>query len=185
MFFFKKKKLLEIDKKIDSVHEQFMMINQRQEDMLSFLARIEHRLNTMEERIASSQSTVSQSIKQTETSIVKEISSLEECIKILDDEMKTLSEKTVVEMFSKLQTGIDEIYLVRKDISMAQKDSIAVLSDTIRQSYEQMKLIIGDDKEMCRERLDAVVRDLDDKLDMIDSSLRLLLLNSVMDQMKE
>ena len=185
MFSFRKKKLIEIDNKIDSVLEQLTISNQRHEDMISFFSKIENRLDLLEERLVDNQRTVSQSVKETEASVIAEIINLRECIKTFDEAMGTLSEKTVAEILSKIQSVVDEVNHVKDDISKSHNGSIVELCETINQLREHLQQLIMDDGTISRDRIEKATCELDNKLDILDSFLRLLLLNSVMDQIEE
>lgn len=123
MFFFKKKKLIEIGDKLDSVLEQISICNQKQGDIRVSIDRIEKRLDFIEERIA--------------------------------------------------------------DISKKQEVSMAALGESISHSCELLQQRISDQGITSQDKMGTMTKELDHKLEMMDSSLRLLLLNSVMDQIEE
>lgn len=159
MFFIKKKKLIEIENKIDSVMEQLSIFNHIQEDILSFYNMIENRLDSIEQRMDDNHSAVSQSLKETEASIIEEIDILKKCIKALDDKMLESQKES--------------------------KERIVTLGESISHSRELLQQLISDDGKISRDKMDASAHELSNKFDMIDLSLRLLLLNSVMDQIEE
>ncbi len=123
MFFFKKKKLIEIGDKLDSVLEQISICNQKQEDIWGSIDRIGKRLDFIEERIA--------------------------------------------------------------DISKKQEEGMAALGESISHSCELLQQRISDQGITSQDKMGTMTKELDHKLEMMDSSLRLLLLNSVMDQIEE
>ena len=185
MFFFKKKKLIEIDNKIESVLDQLRVSNRKYEEMISIFSQIENRLDVMEERIANTNNSISQNVKEAANTTIKEIGNLREGIKILDNTVCTLSEKNAEDINTKIQSIIEEIIFVKRNISEGQKVSSAELKETIDKTYEQLQQLIKDDGIVSREKIESTDRKLNGKIDMVDSSLRLLLLNSVMNQIEE
>lgn len=185
MFFFKKKKLIEIDSKIDSVLDQLIVSSKKYEEMISVLSQIENRVNALEERIANTNNLISQNVQESTNITIEEIGNLREGMKMLDHTVCTLSEKSAEDINTNIQSIIDEINLVKCNLSEGQNKGSAELKETIAKLYEQLQQMIKDDGIVSREKIGTIDCKLNDKLDMVDSFLRLLLLNSVMDQIEE
>ncbi len=62
---------------------------------------------------------------------------------------------------------------------------MAALGESISHSCELLQQRISDQGITSRDKMGMLAKELDNKLDMMDSSLRLLLLNSVMDLLEE
>ena len=142
MFFFRRKKLLEIENKIDLLMEQLVVTNQKQEEMLVIFSKLENRLDTVEKQMTNNQENIANCVKETEAS-------------------------------------------VKQEITNWQNENLVTQRESMNQSYERLLRMITDDGILSRDKVNAVACELDRKLDMLDSELRLLLLNSVMDQIEE
>lgn len=185
MFFFKKKKLIEIDNKIDSVLEQLKISNQRYEQIIDSFSKIENRLIQIEADVENNRQIVPQIIHEHKTSIVEEILNLREGLKSLETIVGELSEKNVDYLVTQVQFIVAEINLVKDNLTNSQKESVIALSKKIGQSCDCFQQMIKADSTVKWEKMEEVKCDLDKKLEMMDSSLRILLLNSVMDQIEE
>lgn len=115
MLFLKKKKLLEIDSKLDTVLDKLIESNKKYEEIICILSQIENRISGLEEQI--------------------------------------------------------ENNLEHKE--------------TINGMYEQLTELINNDVSVNQEYVKSIRNEINDNWNMVDSSLRLLLLNNVMSQIKE
>ena len=115
MLFLKKKKLLEIDSKLDIVLDKLIESNKKYEEIICTLSQIESRISGLEEQI--------------------------------------------------------ENNLEHKE--------------TINRMYEQLTELINNDVSVNQEYVKSIRNEINDNWNMVDSSLRLLLLNNVMSQIKE
>lgn len=184
MFFFKKKKLIEIDNKIDSVLEQLEISNQRYGQVLDSFSKIENRLSQIEADVENNRWIVPQIINEMETSIIEEITNLRASLKMLEVTVGELSEKNVDYIIMRIQSILAEINLMKDDLTKSQKESIVALNEKIGQSCNTLHQLINSNGIVNREKMEKVTCELDNKLEMMDSSLRILLLNSVMDQIE-
>lgn len=184
VFFFKKKKLIEIDNKIDSVLEQLEISNQRYGQVLDSFSKIENRLSQIEADVENNRWIVPQIINEMETSIIEEITNLRASLKMLEVTVGELSEKNVDYIIMRIQSILAEINLMKDDLTKSQKESIVALNEKIGQSCNTLHQLINSNGIVNREKMEKVTCELDNKLEMMDSSLRILLLNSVMDQIE-
>ena len=80
---------------------------------------------------------------------------------------------------------IDELAIVKTVVLSGQKERTTEINEIIIRSYNQLQQFINNDGSVSREKISSLNGELISKLDVLDSSLRLLLLNSVMDQIGE
>ena len=151
---------------------------------LDALSKIENRLYSIEEKNDNTRKIAYQNVDRVEKTVMAEANKLSERLKKLDD-MEDLSEKTIAEIVSKVESLSDELYSAKDNVLTTQQESVATLNEKINKLCEQLRQLIIDNGAASCNKAESIVSELDDKLDMVDSSLRLLLLNSVMDQIKE
>ena len=214
MFFFRKKELLEIESKIDTVIEQQVLSTKKYEEIIIHLSQIENKINALEIGIYNSFDRMAQSVQENTSALSMEIANFRDCIKNLSKTVHTLSEDNKEATLTKIQSVIDELTVVKNaahTLSEANKeetltkiqsviDELAVVKtaalngqiektteiiEVINRLDDQLQQSVNKDGNVSREKISALNGELISRLDMLDSSLRLLLLNSVMEQIKE
>ncbi len=148
MFFFKKKKLIEIDDKINSLLEQLQIYSCEQKVILDEISCIKNSAQLLEERIQDNNGAINNNQLELKMTITKEISNLK---KALD----------------------------------TQKKRIDLLSNDVMQAKDSLQKSIADEGKANQSEIEKKITSLDNNMEMVDSSLRMLLLNSVMDRMDE
>lgn len=184
MLFFNNKQLMEIDKKIDSVLDQLNISNHRQENILSKMDKIESKLELLEEQISNSHKNTSQYVQESKILIMKEINYLKEYLEILDSKIERLSENNSVTFIEKIQSVINEIKSVKVKILKSHEQSVTAMDKSFAYSSDLLQRLISDNRTINQVKIEKLTHELDKKLELVDSSLRLLLLNSVMNQIE-
>lgn len=176
---------MEIESKIDTIIEQQVVCNKKYEEIILHISQVENKLNIFEAQIDSSSDGIAQSIQENTSTVSAEIASVRESVKNLSETIHTLSEEDKKVILPKIQSVIDELAIVKTVVLSGQKERTTEINEIIIRSYNQLQQFINNDGSVSREKISSLNGELISKLDVLDSSLRLLLLNSVMDQIGE
>ena len=185
MFFFRKKELLEIESKIDAVIEQQVVSTKKYEEIIIHLSQIENKINALETGIYNSFDRMAQSVQENTSALSMQIANFRNSIKNLSETVHTLSEDNKEKTLTKIQSVIDELAVVKTAALNGQIEKTTEIIEVINRLYDQLQQSVNKDGNVSREKISALNGELISRLDMLDSSLRLLLLNSVMEQIKE
>ena len=104
--------------------------------------------------------------------------------------MLFLKKKKLSEIDSKLDTVLDKLIENNKKYeeiicTLSQIENNLEHKETINRMYEQLTELINNDVSVNQEYVKSIRNEINDNWNMVDSSLRLLLLNNVMSQIKE
>lgn len=182
MFFFKKKKLLEIENMIGAVVENLSITNQRQEEILSNLSSLENRMILLEDKVSVCHDELIHSVNDGVTTISCEANEIKCAVETLNTSVRGLSNTTLDRINSCNAELLVELNKMECTISKSKEESIESLMRSTAQSCELLHKFMNEGTEEQRMKMDSATKELWGKLEQIDSSIKLLLLNSVMDQ---
>lgn len=109
------------------------------------------------------------------------LSSIESRLNCIEEKTEKNHQLVLQELKLYEHTVKEEINKLREDMN-ALNMTITGISGSIEENRSVLQNQILNDGAENREKLLSMTRELEEKLDLLDSSLRLLLLNSVMDQ---
>lgn len=109
------------------------------------------------------------------------LSSIENRLNCIEEKTEKNHQLVLQELKSYEHTVKEEINKLREDMN-ALNMTITGISGSVEENRSVLQNQILNDGAENREKLLSMTRELEEKLDLLDSSLRLLLLNSVMDQ---
>ena len=102
----------------------------------------------------------------------------------MDEDLNSLSKTELAEVSLKLQLIMNEIHLVKNDTLQEQREVSSMFNKRINETKEELKAIVSEAQTVNHGKVEKFTQELESKLDMMESSLKLLLLNSVMEQIK-
>ena len=185
MYFYKKSDFVELDKKINTLTEQLCNYHSRQDAVFSYLDRIEKRLSLIESKIADNNCEISKKFQGLSINIFSQINSLNRCIDMIKSETINHTEEKYKENYIKIQLIIDEIMHVKYELLNAQKENMTPLIDSISLLSGTLQDAISKYNHMNIKEIDILSNELKNKYDELQTLIRLLLLNSIMDQLEE
>lgn len=124
------------------------------------------------------------SINEFHSNIKSDIDRIKELLKDVDEDLNSLSKTELAEVSSKLQLIMNEIHVVKNDTLQEQREVSSMFTRRLDETKEELKDIVCEAQTVNHEKVEKHTQELESKLDMIESSLKLLLLNSVMEQIK-
>ena len=124
------------------------------------------------------------SINEFQSNIKSDIDRIKELLNGVDEDLNSLSRTELAEVSSKLQLIMNEIHLVKNDTLQEQREVSSMFTRRLDETKEELKDIVSEAQAVNREKVEQHTQELESKLDMMESSLKLLLLNSVMEQIK-
>lgn len=184
MYFYKKSDFMELDRKINSITEQLYNYHSRQDDIVSRLDGMENRLCLIETQLIDNNCGLSKKIQDLSINIFSQINSLNRYMDLIKSETINHSEDEYKELCIKIQLIIDEIMHVKYDLLNAQKENIISLMDSISLLNGTLQDAVSKYNHMNIKEINNLSNELKNKYDELQSLIRLLLLNSVMDQLE-
>ena len=124
------------------------------------------------------------SINEFQSNIKSDIDRIKELLNGVDKNLNSLSKTELAEVSSKLQLIMNEIHLVKNDTLQEQREVSSMFNKSINETKEELKAIVSEAQTVNHGKVEQYTKELESKLDMMESSLKLLLLNSVMEQIK-
>lgn len=124
------------------------------------------------------------SINEFQSNIKSDIDRIKELLNGVDEDLNSLSKTELAEVSSKLQLIMNEIHLVKNDTLQEQREVSSMFNKSINETKEELKAIVSEAQTVNHGKVEQYTKELESKLDMMESSLKLLLLNSVMEQIK-
>lgn len=124
------------------------------------------------------------SINEFQSNIKSDIDRIKELLNGVDKNLNSLSKTELAEVSSKLQLIMNEIHLVKNDTLQEQREVSSMFTRRLDETKEELKDIVSEAQTVSHEKVEQHTQELESKLDMMESSLKLLLLNSVMEQIK-
>lgn len=185
MYFYKKSDFMDLDRKINSITEQLRSYDSRQDAIFSYLDNIENRLSLIESQLIDNNCVLSKRIQDLSINIFSQINSLNTYIDIIKSDTMNYSEEKHKELCIKIQLIIDEILHAKYDLLNAQKENMTPLMDSISPLSSTIHDAISKYNHMNIKEINILNNELKNKYDELQLLIRLLLLNSVMDQLEE
>ena len=124
------------------------------------------------------------SINEFQSNIKSDIDRIKELLNGVDEDLNSLSKTELAEVSLKLQLIMNEIHLVKNDTLQEQREVSSMFNKRINETKEELKAIVSEAQTVNHGKVEKFTQELESKLDMMESSLKLLLLNSVMEQIK-
>lgn len=124
------------------------------------------------------------SINEFQSNIKSDIDRIKELLNGVDEDLNSLSRTELAEVSSKLQLIMNEIHLVKNDTLQEQREVSSMFTRRLDETKEELKDIVSEAQTVSHEKVEQHTQELESKLEMMESSLKLLLLNSVMEQIK-
>lgn len=104
---------------------------------------------------------------------------------ILVDDRLNQVEKRLSDIIQKIEVLNEEISLLKENETKFHKESIDDMSKVIEQIRANLEVRITNRVRENKEELTLNTQELNKRLDLVDSSVKMLLLNSVMDKIPE
>ena len=180
MFFFKRKKLLEIDAKLDNIIAQQAEENKKQAEISLKIQELENKIELLEQSFNKSVDSLSQIINKEANAVNLRV--LESCSTMdkLMEKVQSTSTDNHNMINQATQTIITELKSLGEELVNNQTGYEKDNKSWIDEVYNR----IGGVENTNSEKMNRLKENMTEKLDVIDSTLRLLLLNSVMDQIE-
>jgi hypothetical protein len=124
------------------------------------------------------------SINEFQSNIKSDIDRIKELLNRVDEDLNSLSRTELAEVSSKLQLIMNEIHAVKNDTLQEQREVSSMFTRRLDETKEELKDIVSEAQTVSHEKVEQHTQELESKLEMMESSLKLLLLNSVMEQIK-
>ena len=189
MFFFKKKKLIEIDNKIEYLIEQLEKQNNKLSEVSDDICKLSNRVMKVEKEIRlqfdKQRSELDNTIVVSEKNINSEINRIEVQLSNVDKSIHAISLNVVSELQKRIEVFQNEIQRNGNFIVEKQKSALEKMSEDLICEIKDIKEQIVTESRASGANLKSIDENLCQRIDMLDSALKLLLLNSVMDQIDE
>lgn len=124
------------------------------------------------------------SINEFHSNIKSDIDRIKELLNGVDEDLNSLSRTELAEVSSKLQLIMNEIHVVKNDTLQEQREVSSMFTRRLDETKEELKDIVSEAQTVNHGKVEQYTKELESKLEMMESSLKLLLLNSVMEQIK-
>lgn len=124
------------------------------------------------------------SINEFHSNIKSDIDRIKELLNGVDEDLNSLSKTELAEVSSKLQLIMNDIHVVKNDTLQEQREVSSMFTRRLDETKEELKDLVSEAQAANHEKVEQHTQELESKLDMMESSLKLLLLNSVMEQIK-
>lgn len=180
MFFFKRKKLLEIEAKLDLIITQQVEEDKKQAEISSKMQELENKIELLEQRYNKSTDSLSQVINEEANAINLKLA---ESCSIMDKLMGKI-QSTSTDNQNILNQTIHEIVTELRSLGEELLNNQTCYAKDNKNLIDELYIRIDGAENTNSEKMNKLKGDMTEKLDVIDSTLRLLLLNSVMDQIE-
>lgn len=124
------------------------------------------------------------SINEFQSNIKSDIDRIKELLNGVDEDLNSLSRTELAEVSSKLQLIMNEIHVVKNDTLQEQREVSSMFTRRLDETKEELKDIVSEAQTVNHGKVEQYTKELESKLEVMESSLKLLLLNSVMEQIK-